>query len=68
MGNSGKWKLHPENINSDCIHLAGCHNEFRRKHQATPMKLSSKLSREATRSLEHDEWCFYLSLCVNWRF
>ncbi|KAL6109164.1 GLI pathogenesis-related 2, like isoform X1 [Pungitius pungitius] len=29
-----------------------CHNEFRRKHQAPPMKLSSKLSREATRYAE----------------
>lgn len=26
-----------------------CHNEFRRKHQAPPLKLSSKLSREAAR-------------------
>uniref|UniRef100_G3P2B0 GLI pathogenesis-related 2, like n=1 Tax=Gasterosteus aculeatus TaxID=69293 RepID=G3P2B0_GASAC len=29
-----------------------CHNELRRKHQAPPMKLSSKLSREATRYAE----------------
>ncbi|XP_075965615.1 GLI pathogenesis-related 2, like isoform X2 [Anarhichas minor] len=29
-----------------------CHNEFRRKHQAPPMKLSSKLSSEATRYAE----------------
>lgn len=29
-----------------------CHNEFRRKHQAPPLKLSSKLSREASRYAE----------------
>ncbi|KAK5862362.1 hypothetical protein PBY51_017768 [Eleginops maclovinus] len=28
------------------------HNEFRRKHQASPLKLSSKLSKEATRYAE----------------
>lgn len=26
-----------------------CHNEYRKKHQAPPLKLSSKLSREAAR-------------------
>uniref|UniRef100_A0A3P8VCR8 Golgi-associated plant pathogenesis-related protein 1 n=1 Tax=Cynoglossus semilaevis TaxID=244447 RepID=A0A3P8VCR8_CYNSE len=29
-----------------------CHNEYRRKHQAPPLKLSSKLSREAARYAE----------------
>lgn len=29
--------------------LLQCHNDFRRKHQAPPLKLSSKLSREAAR-------------------
>ncbi|KAM9309346.1 GLI pathogenesis-related 2, like [Pholidichthys leucotaenia] len=29
-----------------------CHNEYRMKHQAPPLKLSSKLSREATRYAE----------------
>ncbi|XP_029360578.1 GLI pathogenesis-related 2, like isoform X2 [Echeneis naucrates] len=29
-----------------------CHNEYRKKHQASPLKLSSKLSREAARYAE----------------
>ncbi|XP_053743614.1 GLI pathogenesis-related 2, like isoform X2 [Synchiropus splendidus] len=31
--------------------LLECHNEYRRKHQAPPLKLDSKLSREASRPL-----------------
>lgn len=51
-----------------------CHNEYRRKHQAPPLKLSSKLSREAGRWVNaHTNYirnliskcCAYKSL-LNW--
>ncbi|KAM9783205.1 GLI pathogenesis-related 2, like [Neosynchiropus ocellatus] len=32
--------------------LLECHNEYRRKHQAPPLKLNGKLSREASRYAE----------------
>ncbi|KTG04961.1 hypothetical protein cypCar_00029755 [Cyprinus carpio] len=35
-----------------CEEVMKTHNEYRRKHQAPPLKLSSKLSREAARYAE----------------